>query len=194
MILEAMGLRALLMAWNGHHQARHPLTVRGEPAPRGKKLASQDNPGWLPIGFSNYLLVSPSPAGVHGIRAMIARRAVAGASRANRARIFSTSFRLIQFAGDRRPCHRAGQVQQARDWCAAPRTICQSRKIDAAVRQAHPHGCSSTAWRRSFFTAATMSSAMSSPIVMFRNSASHASCPIMSRVKGNSAVRSTPLY
>jgi hypothetical protein len=52
----------------------------------------------------------------------------------------------------------------------------------------------STTEKRSFLTIATMSSAMSFPILMSRSSASHASCPIMSRVSGSSVVRSMPLY
>jgi hypothetical protein len=36
--------------------------------------------------------------------------------------------------------------------------------------------CSSTDWKRSFFSIATMSSPTNSPIRMFRNSASNASC------------------
>src|SRR5215472_16686708 len=40
-------------------------------------------------------------------------------------------------------------------------------------------GRSSTTRKRSFLTIATMTSAMSSPILMSRSSASHASCPIM---------------
>jgi len=52
----------------------------------------------------------------------------------------------------------------------------------------------STTEKRSFLTIATMSSAISSPILMSRSSASHASCPIMSRVSGSSVVRSMPLY
>ena len=55
-------------------------------------------------------------------------------------------------------------------------------------------GLPSTARKRSFFTMPIMSSPMSSAMLMFRNSASNASRPIISRLSGNSVVRSVPLY
>src|SRR5262245_26371937 len=60
------------------------------------------------------------------------------------------------------------------------------------------YGClefgSSTCSKRSLFIIAIRSSPTNSPMLMFRNCASNASCLIMSCVSGNSRVRSSPLY
>lgn len=67
--------------------------------------------------------------------------------------------------------------------------------LACAIAQAPTdQGFPSTSEKRSFFTMPIMSSPMSSAVLMFRNSASHASRPIISRLSGNSVVRSVPLY
>ena len=82
-------------------------------------------------------------------------------------------------------------------WCGIrhSRGLCRGFALACAIAQAPTdQGFPSTSGKRSFFTVPIMSSQMSSAVLMFRNSASHASRPIISRLSGNSVVRSMPLY
>ena len=82
-------------------------------------------------------------------------------------------------------------------WCGIrhSRGLCRGFALACAIAQAPTdQGFPSTSGKRSFFTMPIMSSEMSSAVLMFRNSASHASRPIISRLSGNSVVRSVPLY
>src|SRR5262245_22006649 len=63
-----------------------------------------------------------------------------------------------------------------------------------AIRSVAESMLSSSSGKRSLFTIAVMSSAMSSPISTSRSAASNANCPIMCGVTGNSSVRSMPQY
>jgi len=63
-----------------------------------------------------------------------------------------------------------------------------------AIRSVAESMLSSSSGKRSLFTIAVMSSAMSSPISTSRSAASNANCPIVCGLSGNSCVRSMPLY
>ena len=88
--------------------------------------------------------------------------------------------------------------KRAASWPSRLLATAEEDRLNISPWPGEIYGClefgSSTCAKRSLFMISVRSSPTSSPMLMFRNCASNASCPIMSCVSGNSFVRSWPLY